>query len=62
MNDDRPYIRKPSAAPPRPDDQSVTAGVQSARWTRRRPESPQLRAALAALRAMLASHKEGGVS
>jgi hypothetical protein len=64
MNDARPYIRRPSTAPPSPDGGAVTIGVHSFRWTKRGPEPQHLRDAKDAIKALLTGHAalKGGPS
>ena len=44
---DRPYVRRPSPAPPSPDAESTSAGVHCFRWTKRCGEPLALHAAAA---------------
>jgi len=61
---DRPYVRRPSPAPPAPDSESVSVGVHCFRWTKRGREPQELRDAKGALKALLAGDAaaKGGVS
>jgi hypothetical protein len=51
---DRPYVRRPSPAPPTSDSESTSAGVHCFRWTKRGREPEHLRDAKATLKALLA--------